>query len=142
MNIDVYNGPNLNMLGERDPGQYGTRTLEDINRDLEELAGRLEVEVASEQTNSEGTLVDWIQSADADGFILNPGGLTHTSVSLRDAIEMRSEPVVEVHLSNIHGREEFRRRSMISPVCLAQVAGFGPSGYKLALRGLVNHLRS
>lgn len=139
MNIDVYHGPNLNMLGTRDEEHYGKRTLQQINQDLQHRGEEMGVSVTCKQSNHEGALIDWIHEESRDGLIINPGGLTHTSVSLRDALAILEEPVVEVHLSNVHAREEFRRESLTAPEALAQVAGFGPDGYRLALEGLIRH---
>ncbi|MGM0380596.1 MAG: type II 3-dehydroquinate dehydratase [bacterium] len=142
MEIQVYHGPNLNCIHRRSKEHYGEAHLEDLNEDLIELGDKLDVEVSCWQSNREGELIDWLQEPTVDGAILNAGGLTHTSVALRDAVALADYPVVEVHLSNIHGREEFRRESLIAPVCLGQIAGFGSQSYKLALRALVDHLRS
>jgi 3-dehydroquinate dehydratase-2 len=144
MHILVLNGPNLNLLGTREPEVYGRVTLADIDRELAELAGEFGVTVESFQSNHEGALIDRIHQAaraGTAGILINPGAYTHTSIALRDAIAAVALPVVEVHLSNIHARESFRRRSHIAPVAIAQIAGFGAAGYGLALRGLVAHLR-
>lgn len=132
------------MLGIREPGIYGTVTLDEINRQLVDLGWSLtpRADVATLQSNHEGVLVDAIQSQGltADGLILNPGALTHYSIALRDALSAIKKPAVEVHLSNIHAREEFRHHSVIAPVVTAQVAGMGPLGYEMALRFLVRTL--
>jgi 3-dehydroquinate dehydratase II len=141
--ILVLHGPNLNLLGQREPEVYGHQTLADIDRDLTALADELGVAVVCDQSNHEGTLIDRVHGAAQDGFagiIINPGGLTHTSVVLRDAIAAIELPVVEAHLSNIQARESFRRHSYITGVAMGQVAGFGAISYQLALRGLVAHL--
>ncbi|PLX79290.1 MAG: type II 3-dehydroquinate dehydratase [Desulfuromonas sp.] len=145
MKILVLHGPNLNLLGTREPELYGSETMEDINGSLRVLATDYRVEIDCFQSNHEGALIDRIHQAreeKVDGILFNPGGLTHTSVSLRDAISSVSIPVVEVHLSNIHAREPFRHHSHIAPVAIGQVCGFGSIGYNLALQGLLARLRS
>jgi 3-dehydroquinate dehydratase II len=141
--ILVLNGPNLNLLGERDPGHYGTKTLEEINEDIASLAAELGVEVVFFQSNHEGDLIDRIQDErkTSQGLIINPGALTHYSYAIRDAIETAGMPAVEVHLSDIHAREEWRKISVIEPVAWLSVVGKGPGGYLEALRELVAHLR-
>lgn len=144
MRILVLHGPNLNLLGTREPEVYGYATLADIDRGLTELGTELGVTVESFQSNHEGALIDRIHVAareGTDGILINPGAYTHTSIALRDAISAVALPTVEVHLSNIHARESFRRRSHIAPVVVAQIAGFGAAGYGLALRGLVARLK-
>ena len=140
--ILVLHGPNLNMLGEREPEVYGRMTLAEIDRRLSELGQQMDVDVRSFQSNSEGALIDALQEARtwANAVIFNPGGYTHTSVALRDAVAGIGIPVVEVHLSNVHAREEFRRISMIAPVCVGSIAGFGWRSYLLALQALVDIL--
>lgn len=142
MKILVINGPNINLLGRREPGIYGSQSLESINNSLREAARTLPAELEFVQSNSEGGLVDAIQSAFGcfDGIIINPAAYTHTSVAIRDAIAAVAIPTVEVHLSNVYSREEFRHKSLIAPVALGQIAGFGAFGYELALRGLTEHL--
>ena len=142
MNIHVYHGPNLNLLGQRDQQQYGDQTLESINEQLRTLAEELGIEVNVRQTNGEGELIDWIQQQDKDGLVLNAAAYTHTSVALRDAIEAVNYPVVEVHLSNIHAREKFRKRSRIAPVCVGQICGLGPDSYLLGLRAIYRKIAS
>ena len=140
-NIGVIHGPNLNLLGVREPSVYGTVTLTDIDRQIAEAAGPGH-SVRTFQSNSEGALVDKLHEWRewADGIILNPGAYTHTSVALRDAIAAVGLPVVETHLSNIHAREEFRHTSLTAPVCLGQICGFGANSYLIALQGLLGVL--
>jgi len=139
MKILVIHGPNLNLLGRRETSVYGTQTLEDINNALAGLAKELGVEVTLRQSNHEGEIVDMIQdSEDFDAIIINPAAYTHTSIAIRDAISAVSKPTIEVHISNIHKREEFRQRSLIAPVASGQISGFGPDSYLLALRAAVN----
>jgi 3-dehydroquinate dehydratase II len=142
LRILVLHGPNLNLLGTREQAIYGTLSLEALDTAITKLAKELSVEVTQYQSNSEGELVTRIQEARTryDGIIINPAAYTHTSVAIRDAIAAVGLPTVEVHLSNIHQREEFRHRSYIAGVALGQIAGLGPSGYLLALRGLYQHL--
>jgi 3-dehydroquinate dehydratase-2 len=137
--ILVINGPNLNLLGRREPEKYGSMSLDAINAMISARAEELGVSCSFFQSNSEGELVTAIQNADGlDGVILNAGAYTHYSIAIRDAIAAISAPVVEVHLTNIHAREEFRRNSVISAVCRGTIAGFGPIGYVLALEALNN----
>jgi 3-dehydroquinate dehydratase-2 len=139
MKILVLHGPNLNLLGEREPDVYGRTTLQEIDSRLSELAHASGAEIECHQSNHEGALIDRVQAARgrADGIVINPGGLTHTSVALRDALVACELPVVEVHLSNIHAREEFRRTSLISDIATGSISGLGPIGYELALRALL-----
>ena len=140
--ILLLNGPNLNLLGTREPGVYGTRTLDDITAQVREHVAGRDVVVDQQQSNHEGALVDALHTArdGADGVVFNPGAYTHTSIALRDAIAAIDVPVVEVHLSNVHAREPFRHTSMLAPVCLGQLSGFGPHGYVLATEALLTHL--
>ncbi len=136
--VFVLNGPNLNMLGKREPGIYGGKTLKDIEADCVAFGRDLGFLVDFRQTNHEGVLVDWLHEADekAVGVAINAGAYTHTSIALHDAIRAISVPVVEVHISNIHAREEFRHRSMIAPASRGMICGFGPASYTLALSAL------
>jgi 3-dehydroquinate dehydratase-2 len=142
--IQIIHGPNLNLLGLREPGIYGTQTLASINEMLTTEAKSLGVTVEAFQSNSEGALVDCLQATfgQKDGIVINPGAYTHTSVALRDAIAAVGLPTVEVHLSNIHKREEFRHHSYIAPVAVGQICGFGAESYRLGLRALVQHLQT
>jgi 3-dehydroquinate dehydratase-2 len=143
LSIGVLNGPNLNLLGQREPGIYGTDTLDRIDARLHEVGRELSATVETFQSNVEGELIDTVQrlGAHVDGFLINAGGYTHTSVALLDALLAVDLPFVEVHLSNIHAREEFRRRSLLAPRALGTIGGFGALGYELGLRALVFHLR-
>ena len=137
MKILFLNGPNLNLLGQRQPDIYGTTTLAEIESAVREQAeGRAEIEFR--QSNDEGELVTWIQDAVSEVMVLNAAGYTHTSVALRDAITASDVPVVEIHLSNIHAREEFRHNSLIAPACKGQICGFGPSSYTLGLEAALS----
>lgn len=140
----VLHGPNLNLLGTREPTIYGRTDLATLNARLTELAGELGARVEARQSNHEGELVDWLHEARTafDGVVLNAGAYTHTSIALRDAISAIGLPCVEVHLSNTHARERFRHRSYLAPVCVGVVQGFGPVSYELGLRGLLDYLRA
>lgn len=138
--IAVINGPNLNFTGIREKEVYGGRTLNDINESIMDRARSMDIEVSFFQSNTEGAIIDYIQQCyheHIDAIIINPGAFTHYSYALRDAIASVSIPTVEVHLSNIHSREEFRHTSVIAPVCIGQIAGFGSMGYMLALEALL-----
>jgi 3-dehydroquinate dehydratase II len=139
----VLNGPNLNLLGTRKPEVYGTTTLADVEELCRDEAGKLGLDVEFRQSNHEGQLIDWIHETGAEfkagnsiGAVFNPGAFTHTSVALHDAIEAASLPVIELHISNVHKREEFRHHSYISPVARGIIVGFGVHGYVLAINGL------
>ncbi|NEQ50488.1 MAG: type II 3-dehydroquinate dehydratase [Leptolyngbya sp. SIO3F4] len=142
--ILVIHGPNLNMLGRREPDIYGSSTLADVNEQLTFLASSLNVLVSFYQSNHEGGLVDAIQGCDSkhQGILINPGAYTHTSVAIRDAISSVALPTVEVHLSNIHKREAFRHHSYIAPIAIGQICGFGVYSYHLGLEALVNYLQT
>lgn len=142
MKILVLNGPNLNLLGTREPDKYGTQTLADIENFVKDEASKLNVEVTFYQSNVEGELVNKIQEAKGtfDGIVMNPAAYTHTSVAIRDAILAVNIPTVEIHLSNIHTREEFRKTSLTAPACIGQITGFGANSYKLGLIAINNYL--
>jgi 3-dehydroquinate dehydratase-2 len=143
--ILVLSGPNLDRLGKREPEIYGSTTLAELHTLLAAAAKELGVEVVCRQSNHEGELIDWINAGADEGFaaiVLNPAGLTHTSIALHDSIKGSGLPVVEVHISNPDARESFRRRSRTAPACVGRVAGFGAESYILGLRGVVTHLRA
>lgn len=140
--IGVVHGPNLNLLGRREPEVYGSATLADVDAAVETEAAELGVAVTAFQSNLEGELVDWIQAraADVDGWLVNAAGFTHTSVALRDALLASERPFVEVHISNVFARESFRHTSVLADVAVGVISGFGAMGYVLGLRGLVGRL--
>ncbi len=145
LRILAIHGPNLNLLGTREPDHYGLRSLADINEGLSVTGDKLGCEIATFQSNHEGDLVERIHQAateHTDGIVINPAAYTHTSVALRDALLACHIPFVELHLSNIHRREEFRHRSMLADIAVGIVEGFGPASYQLALQGLAEHLRA
>lgn len=140
MKMLILHGPNLNLTGFREPDVYGKKPLDEIDADIRAAAAKLGVDIRILQSNSEGILIDTIHEHRkwAEAIIINPGGLTHYSIALRDALSSVRLPVVEVHLSNVHAREEFRRHSVISPVTVGQIVGFGGYGYTLAMTALLN----
>jgi len=142
MKILVLHGPNLNLLGTREPAIYGKLTFNEINSAMSVFAIELGIELTIFQSNSEGALIDRIHSAIGafDGIVINPAAYTHTSVAIRDALTAAALPTVEVHLSNIHSREEFRSRSFIAPIAIGQISGFGLDSYLLGLRAIFNHI--
>jgi len=141
--ILVLNGPNLNLLGTREPGIYGAKTLPDVEADCHQIAAELGITVRCAQSNHEGTMVDEIHAArdTCAGVVINAGAYTHTSIALHDAIAGTGLPVIEVHISNVYAREEFRHHSMIARTCVGVIAGLGTAGYELALRAMTNHLK-
>jgi 3-dehydroquinate dehydratase-2 len=141
--ILLLHGPNLNLLGEREPDKYGTITLAEINDRITALGGERGAEIRIVQSNSEGGIIDAIQDARhwADGLMINPGGFTHYSIAIRDAIAAVNLPTMEVHLTNIFAREDFRHKSVIAPVCIGSVIGFGWRSYELGLTRLLGHLQ-
>jgi 3-dehydroquinate dehydratase-2 len=142
LSVHVLNGPNLNLLGRREPHIYGAVSLGDIERHIRERAEKVGVELTFRQSNHEGELVGWIQEAGQKGagILLNAAAYTHTSVALRDAISGIGAPTIEIHLSNVHGRETFRHRSLIAPVCVGVISGFGAMSYSLGFDALVSIL--
>ena len=144
MKIMVLNGPNIQLLGVRKPEIYGKVTLSDLQARLEKIAKELKLKISFFQSNHEGEIVDIIGSAiknDIDGIIINPAAYTHTSIAIHDALESVDIPAIEVHISNIHRREEFRRRSVTAPACLGQISGLGTEGYEWALRAITDYLK-
>lgn len=144
MKLLILNGPNLNRIGKREPDIYGHETLEDVEKKLTMIAEKESISLDFFQSNTEGVLIDRIHEAaddGTDGIIFNPGAFTHYSIALRDAIASTDVPVIEVHISNIHTRESFRQTSVIAPVCIGQLTGFGTDGYALALQAFLLHRR-
>lgn len=143
MKLLIINGPNLNMLGIREPEKYGMTSLNDIEKELHAYSFELGIDIETFQSNQEGDIIDKIQKAIGifDGILINAGGYTHTSVAIRDAISAVGLPCVEVHMTNIHSREEFRHKSLIAPVCVGQISGFGKESYKLGLKALYDYLK-
>lgn len=144
MKILIINGVNMNMLGFREPEKYGSMTLKDLEKDLYAYSFKLGVDIETFQSNFEGEIVEKIQSAkdNFDGIVINAGAYTHTSVAIRDAISAVNLPTVEVHMTNIYKREEFRHNSYLAPVCIGQISGFGVNSYKLGLNAIVNFIKS
>ncbi len=143
MKILIINGVNMNMLGIREPEKYGSMTLKALEKELYAYSFELGIDLETFQSNHEGEIVEKIHSAynNCDGIIINPGAYTHTSVAIRDALAAVKIPAVEIHITNIHGREDFRHKSLIADVCIGQISGFGTNGYKLGLKGLVDILQ-
>ena len=144
MRILILNGPNLNVLGARDKSHCGDKTLDDVLTDVKDTADRLGVDIDHFQSNHEGKLIDYIQqeSGNSDGIVINGGALTHYGLSVKDALTDAKLPVVEIHISNIHSREEYRRHSVVEDLAVGQIAGLGWRGYSLALESIVEHIRS
>ena len=142
MKILVINGVNMNMLGFREPEKYGHMTLQELENEIREYAKKLNIETDTYQSNIEGEIVEKIQQSRGvyDGIVLNAAAYTHTSVAIRDAITAAEVPTVEIHMTNIHSREDFRKKSLIAPVCIGQISGFGKNSYLLGLKGLVDYL--
>ena len=143
MKILIINGVNMNMLGIREPEKYGAMTLKALEKELYAYSFELGIDLETFQSNHEGEIVEKIHSAynNSDGIIINPGAYTHTSVAIRDALAAVNIPAVEIHITNINGREDFRHKSLIADVCIGQISGFGTNGYKLGLKGLVDILQ-
>jgi len=142
LKVLVIHGPNLNLLGKREPELYGSKTLRDVDGEIKALAGELGLSVSCVQLNGEGEIVSRIQRGDYDVLIINPGAYTHTSIAIKDAIAGMGKPAIEVHISNIHRREEYRRRSFVAEAAVGQISGFGTGSYLLALRAAAGILSS
>ncbi|MHB1653773.1 MAG: type II 3-dehydroquinate dehydratase [Desulfitobacteriaceae bacterium] len=141
LKIYVFHGPNLNLLGQREPTHYGSRTLVEINTDLVQMASEAGIVAECRQTNHEGDLIDWIHSLTPEDFLLlNPGAWTHSSYAIRDALSAVRVPALEIHLSNVHAREEFRARSLIAPICLGQISGLGADSYRLGMNFAIEYI--
>lgn len=138
--ILLIHGPNLNLLGTREPEIYGRQSLADINKALKKMAAELGIKLDCFQSNFEGEIVEKIQKSSCDGILINPAALTHTSIALRDTLLAKAKPLIEVHLSNIFAREEFRKHSYISDIALGVITGLGPEGYRMGLKALVEKL--
>lgn len=141
MKLGVLHGPNLNLLGRREPHIYGSQTLDSINDAIIQLSIKLDVSISCHQSNDEGQLVDWIQTLDVDGWVVNAAAYTHTSIAIRDALMAMNVPFVEVHLSNVYARESFRHQSYLRDIAVGIVSGFGVNSYLLGLRAICVHLR-
>ena len=141
MKLAVLHGPNLNLLGTREPQIYGLQTLDNINDSIAQLCTKLGISVSCHQSNLEGELVEWIQKLDVDGFVVNAAAYTHTSIAIRDALIAKDRPFVEVHLSNVYARESFRHESFLRDIAVGIVSGFGVNSYLLGLRAICSHLR-
>lgn len=143
MKLLVINGPNLNMLGIREPEKYGKMTFAELEKDLYAYSFELGIDIETFQSNSEGAIIDKIQQAlnNFEGIVINPGGYSHTSIAIRDAVSSVNLPCIEVHMTNIYAREEFRHKSLIATVCIGQIAGLGANSYKLGLKALYDYLK-
>jgi len=141
MKILIINGPNLNLLGKREPDIYGTHTLEDINKEITVFATALRCKAEFFQSNCEGAIIDKIQETNSDGIIINAGAYTHYSYAIRDAVKGSRLPCIEVHMSNVYAREEFRCKSVLAEVCKGMICGFGVDSYKLAMQALCNNIK-
>ncbi len=141
--ILIVNGPNINLLGTREKTVYGSKTLDEINKDLADYCKKKDLAVTFFQSNHEGAIIDFIhKNRNVDGIVINPAAFTHTSVAIRDAISGVDIPTIEVHLSNIHSREEFRKKSYIAPVCIGQISGFGDWSYRAGIDAMIHYLEN